>query len=124
MKPRLTSRPAMRSRDKTGRITSPSSDQRSPLRDNRCQGENTIANCLSSPSPTASCLAIFGGADPGIPPSAVEEFDRALTRAGVARESVTYDGAPHSFFDRRQTEFADASADAWRRVQAFVKAHS
>lgn len=69
-------------------------------------------------------LAIYGGADPGIPASAVEEFDGALTRAGVAHESVTYDGAPHSFFDRRQTEFADASADAWRRVQTFVAVHT
>ncbi len=68
-------------------------------------------------------LAIYGGADPGIPPSAVEAFDEALTRAGVPHESVTYPGAPHSFFDRRQAEFADASADAWRRVLAFVAAH-
>jgi carboxymethylenebutenolidase len=65
-------------------------------------------------------LALYGGADPGIPPSAVEEFAAALDRAGVPRESVVYDGAPHSFFDRRQTEFADASADAWKRVRAFV----
>jgi carboxymethylenebutenolidase len=69
-------------------------------------------------------LALYGGADPGIPKSAVAEFDQALERAKVAHESVTYDGAPHSFFDRRQTEFADASADAWRRVQAFVAAHT
>lgn len=68
-------------------------------------------------------LAIYGGADPGIPPSAVEAFDQALTRAGVPHESVTYQGAPHSFFDRRQTEFAEASADAWRRVLAFIEAH-
>jgi carboxymethylenebutenolidase len=67
-------------------------------------------------------LAIYGGADPGIPQSAVDEFDRALAGAGVRHESVVYDGAPHSFFDRRQTEFADASADAWRRVRAFVGA--
>jgi carboxymethylenebutenolidase len=65
-------------------------------------------------------LALYGGADQGIPPSAVEEFAAALDRAGVTRESVVYDGAPHSFFDRRQTEFADASADAWKRVRAFV----
>ena len=31
-----------------------------------------------------------------------------------------YPGAPHSFFDRKFTEFAEASADAWKRVQAFV----
>ena len=35
-----------------------------------------------------------------------------------------YDGAPHSFFDRKQAEFADASDDAWRRTLAFVDAHA
>jgi carboxymethylenebutenolidase len=72
---------------------------------------------------TCPVLALYGGGDPGIPPSAVEEFDAALDRAGVARETAVYDGAPHSFFDRRQTDFADASADAWRRVRAFVARH-
>ncbi len=65
-------------------------------------------------------LGIFGGADEGIGPEAVAEFEAALTEAGVAHEIVTYDGAPHSFFDRKQADFADASADAWRRVLAFV----
>jgi carboxymethylenebutenolidase len=69
-------------------------------------------------------LAIYGGADPGIPPAAIAEFDQALDRAKVQRETVTYDGAPHSFFDRKQTEFAKDSADAWRRVQAFVRSHT
>jgi carboxymethylenebutenolidase len=69
-------------------------------------------------------LAIYGGADPGIPPSAIREFDEALTRVGVTHESVTYEGAPHSFFDRRQAEFAQASADAWRRVREFVTANT
>ncbi|MGH7267222.1 MAG: dienelactone hydrolase family protein [Candidatus Rokuibacteriota bacterium] len=77
-------------------------------------------------APRFACpvLAIYGGADPGIPPDAVQAFDDALTKAGVAHESVTYDGAPHSFFDRRQTEFADPSADAWRRVRDFVVARA
>jgi len=74
----------------------------------------------AAPRFRAPVLAIYGGADPGIPPSAVAEFDQALARAGIPHESVTYDGAPHSFFDRKQAEFADASADAWRRVQSFV----
>jgi carboxymethylenebutenolidase len=72
----------------------------------------------------APVLALYGGADPGIPPDAIAQFDAALDKAKVEHESVTYDGAPHSFFDRRQTEFADASADAWRRVQAFVAKHA
>jgi carboxymethylenebutenolidase len=40
----------------------------------------------------------------------------------VEHELVTYDGAPHSFFDRKQADFVDASEDAWRRVVAFVEA--
>jgi carboxymethylenebutenolidase len=66
-------------------------------------------------------LSIFGGADEGIPQSAVDEFDGALRKAGIKHDSTVYPGAPHSFFDRKQAEFVDASADAWKRVQAFVK---
>jgi carboxymethylenebutenolidase len=35
-----------------------------------------------------------------------------------------YDGAPHSFFDRKQEEFADASDDAWRRTLEFIERHA
>ena len=66
-------------------------------------------------------LSLFGGADQGIPQTAVDEFDAACRKAGVKHDSTVYPGAPHSFFDRKQTEFAEASADAWRRVQAFVR---
>lgn len=69
-------------------------------------------------------LGLFGGADQGIPASAVESFDQKLTEAGVEHTIITYPEAPHSFFDRRATEFADASADAWQKVQAFIAAHS
>jgi carboxymethylenebutenolidase len=72
----------------------------------------------------APVLALFGGADPGIPPEAVEEFDSALSRAGVEHETVTFDGAPHSFFDRKAADYADASADAWQRVLDFVRRHT
>ncbi|HLY35365.1 MAG TPA: dienelactone hydrolase family protein [Candidatus Limnocylindria bacterium] len=69
-------------------------------------------------------LALFGGADRAIPPEAREAFAHALETAGVAHHVVVYDGAPHSFFDRKATEFADASADAWRQVLDFVGAPS
>jgi carboxymethylenebutenolidase len=65
-------------------------------------------------------LSLFGGADQGIPQSAVDDFNAACRKAGVKHEPTVYPGAPHSFFDRKQTEFAEASADAWKRVQAFV----
>jgi len=42
----------------------------------------------------------------------------------VEHEIVVYPGATHSFFDRRATEFAEASADAWKRVLGFIAAHT
>jgi carboxymethylenebutenolidase len=65
-------------------------------------------------------LALFGGADPGIPPEDIQAFDDALTRNDVPHEIQVYPGAPHSFFDRSFDEHADASADAWRRVLDFL----
>jgi carboxymethylenebutenolidase len=73
---------------------------------------------------TCPVLSIFGGADEGIPQSAVDEFDAALRKARITHDFTVYPGAPHSFFDRKQAEFAEASADAWRRVQTFVRAHT
>jgi carboxymethylenebutenolidase len=69
----------------------------------------------------APILGLMGGADQAITAEDVAAFDGALTDAGVEHELVTYEGAPHSFFDRLQEEFADASADAWRQVLAFVE---
>jgi len=66
-------------------------------------------------------LSLFGGADQGIPQNTVDEFNAACRKAGVKHEPTVYPGAPHSFFDRKQTEFAEASADAWKRVQTFVR---
>src|SRR3954453_2868176 len=69
-------------------------------------------------------LALMGGADEAIPPEDVDALDRALTDAGVEHEVVTYEGAPHSFFDRKQDQFAEASEDAWNRVLAFLEQHA
>jgi carboxymethylenebutenolidase len=69
----------------------------------------------------APILGLMGGADQAISAGDVAEFDAALTAAGVEHELVTYEGAPHSFFDRKQEEFGDASADAWQRVLDFVE---
>jgi carboxymethylenebutenolidase len=84
-----------------------------------------------SPGPTQrademACpiLALQGGDDAAIPAEDSRGFDDALTAAGVEHEVVIYDGAPHSFFDRKQEEFAAASEDAWNRVLAFVADYS
>src|SRR5262249_771556 len=72
----------------------------------------------------APILALQAGADHGIPAADNAELGRALSDVGVEHEVVTYDGAPHSFFDRKQEEFAEASDDAWRRTLEFVDRHS
>jgi carboxymethylenebutenolidase len=66
-------------------------------------------------------LGLMGGDDQGIPVEVVDAFDEALDGAGVEHELVVYPGAPHSFFDRNQDEFASASKDAWNRVLAFLE---
>jgi len=65
-------------------------------------------------------MSVFGGADEGIPQADVDAFDQACKKAKVKHDLKVYPGAPHSFFDRKYTEFAEASGDAWKRVQAFV----
>jgi carboxymethylenebutenolidase len=72
----------------------------------------------------APILALQAGDDENITADQNAAFDEALTEAGVEHEVVTYDGAPHSFFDRHYEEFADASEDAWRRVLAFIEQYS
>lgn len=67
-------------------------------------------------------LSLFGGADPSIPQENIDRFDNALTAAGVPHETVVYPGAPHSFFDRSQADFADESLDAWNRIVDFMGA--
>src|SRR5437868_12806611 len=69
-------------------------------------------------------LALQAGDDQHIGAEDNEAFDRALTEAGVEHEVVTFPGAPHSFFDRKADQFADASEDAWHRVLEFVQRHA
>jgi len=73
---------------------------------------------------SAPVLAIWGGADEGITPDITAAFDRALEGAGVEHRSITYPGAPHSFFDRKAEEFAEASAGAWKETLAFIGANT
>jgi carboxymethylenebutenolidase len=68
-------------------------------------------------------LALQAGDDEHITTEQNEAFAEALTAAGVDHEVITYEGAPHSFFDRKSDEYADASEDAWNRVLAFVERH-
>jgi carboxymethylenebutenolidase len=69
-------------------------------------------------------LALQAGADQNITADDNAAFDAALTAAGVEHEVVTYPGTPHSFFDRKQEEFAADSESAWNRVLAFLERYS
>jgi carboxymethylenebutenolidase len=71
----------------------------------------------------APVLGLFGGADEGIPQSDIDAFERGLEEGGIEHEIVVYPGAPHSFFDRRATDFSLESADAWTRIQGFIAEH-
>lgn len=86
---------------------------------------------LGRPGPTqraadlvAPVLGLFGGGDEGIGPDEVDAFGDALTGHGVPHEIVVYPGAPHGFFDEQLDGFADAQADAWRRILAFIADHA
>jgi carboxymethylenebutenolidase len=72
----------------------------------------------------APILGLMGGADAGIPVDEVDAFRDALEAADVEHELVVYSGAPHSFFDRKQAEFAAESEDAWNRVLGFLENHA
>jgi carboxymethylenebutenolidase len=74
-----------------------------------------VAAAMSCP-----VLALWGGDDHGIGPEAVAELEAALQAAGVEHRSITYPGAPHSFFDRGAAEFANESEDAWRQMLDFI----
>jgi carboxymethylenebutenolidase len=90
-----------------------------PAERNGVAGPTARAGDIAAP-----ILALQAGADQNILPEHNAAFDEALTDAGVEHEVVTYDGAPHSFFDRKQAEFADASDDAWRKVLAFIERYA
>lgn len=84
-------------------------------------GVDSLAAPLASAARSrVPVLGLFGGADPNIPPEDVADFDSRLDEAGIEHELVTYPGAPHSFFDRSAAEYAEDSADAWRRLLDFL----
>jgi carboxymethylenebutenolidase len=94
-------------------------------------GRPTAEGLNGGPAPSATVaeiecpiLGLMGGADESIPAEAVAEWDAALEAGGVAREIITYEGAPHSFFDRSYDEHVEACNDAWSRIQSFIAANS
>jgi carboxymethylenebutenolidase len=81
---------------------------------------DTPAPADVAPAMQGSILGIFGGADQGITPSVIAEFESALTAADVEHRLISYPGAPHGFFDRKASEFAEASDAAWAETLSFI----
>ena len=77
-----------------------------------------------APQMQAPILALQAGDDANITAEDNAAFDSALAAAGVEHEVVTYEGAPHSFFDRKQADHQAASDDAWARVVRFIDTHA
>jgi carboxymethylenebutenolidase len=73
---------------------------------------------------TNPILGIWGGADGATSADDIAAFEAALTRSGVEQRFVTYEGAPHSFFDRKAADFAEASKQAWDETLTFVRGHT
>ena len=65
-------------------------------------------------------LMLMGGADKNIPPAMADTFAAKVREQGVTVDLHVYDGAPHSFFDRKFGEHRDACDDAWAVVLDFV----
>lgn len=68
-------------------------------------------------------LLLIAGDDAVTPVEEFTAFTDELATANVPHEAHVYEGAPHSFFDRSYTQWADACADAWRRILDFTARH-
>ena len=84
-----------------------------------------IRTCIELvPDMKAPLLCLQAGEDQMITQADTDAFKAALDKAGVPNEVKTYEGAPHSFFDRTYEEHKEASADAWQRILAFIGRYS
>lgn len=73
---------------------------------------------------TCPVLAFFGDQDAFIPMEQVRTLEAAAAGLGKSVEVVVYPGAPHGFFcNERDSYRAEAAADAWRRLGAFLATH-
>jgi carboxymethylenebutenolidase len=69
-------------------------------------------------------LMLIAGADHATPVEESLALAATMRSAGADVETVVYDGAPHSFFDRAFGDWADACQDAWVRMLGFTDRHA
>jgi len=71
----------------------------------------------------APLLGIFGSRDRGFPPGMVDEFEKALTKAGVRHRILRYD-AEHAFANPSGARYdEEAASAAWAEVRTFLEAN-
>lgn len=72
----------------------------------------------------AKILGIFAENDDFISADDVRLLDEALSEAGLEATIRTFDGVQHAFLNEARPDVfdADASAEAWRNIQAFFEA--
>ena len=83
------------------------------------QAPADVAGNLNAP-----VLGLYGGADQGIPPEAVEKMRAALKAAGKDKQSQihVYEGMPHGFnADYRPSYRKESAEDGWKRMLAWFK---
>lgn len=77
-----------------------------------------------APTIHAPLLALYGGADTGIPVTSVEEARDRAKAAGRHVELVVFPDAPHGFHaDYRPSYRKDSADQGWARALAFLKSH-
>ncbi|WP_018261726.1 dienelactone hydrolase family protein [Methylobacterium sp. WSM2598] len=72
----------------------------------------------------APVLGLYGGADPGIPVSTVDQMREACRAAGKTCDLVVYPDTPHAFnADYRPSYRPGPARDGWQRLQAWFRQH-
>jgi carboxymethylenebutenolidase len=74
-----------------------------------------VVSDLSSP-----LLILAAGDDQATSPQENAGFVRSLNEAGKVHDYVSYEGAPHSFFDRGFEQWRAECTDAWIRMLGFI----
>lgn len=67
-------------------------------------------------------LLLLAGDDVATTPEEFDTFEQRLSAHNAHVQRVDYQGVPHSFFDREDPRWDDASQDAWRQLLAFAAA--
>jgi carboxymethylenebutenolidase len=69
-------------------------------------------------------LGLYGGADPGIPLTSVNQMKDTLAKAGNKSEFIVYPGVGHAFHADYRPSYVEAAAkDGWQHAVAWFKRH-